>query len=100
MTAYREWGISDIATGDIIECEGEEGARAEAILYPGAEVITSMSLRQLKQQPMANECICLTCTSDQPNPGGYRPHTLNVNCWCIGATYFGQCEIAKDFPEV
>jgi hypothetical protein len=100
MTAYHERDIIDIDTGDIAECGGGEDARAETILHPGAEVFALVGPVRLGEQPMANECCCLTCTSGYPNSGGYRPHTLNVNCWCIGANYFSQCEITKDFPEV
>jgi hypothetical protein len=99
MTAYRERRITDIAAGNTTECEGGEGTQAEAVLYPDAEVVTRM-VHKAGRQPVADKCACLTCTSGYPNPGGYRPHTLNEDCWCIGAHYFGECEITKDFPEV
>lgn len=93
MTAYREWDIIGIATGDITECEDREGVRVKAIFYPDTGVVTRVGYEA------AYKCDCLTCASGYPNPGGYRPHTLKDDCWCIGANYFGQCEIDKDFPE-
>jgi hypothetical protein len=49
--------------------------------------------------PMEHERNCLICQGYAVSQA-YRQHTLDKDCWCVGAVYFGQCEIAKEYPEV
>lgn len=46
---------------------------------------------------LEDDCGCHLCETGMPGKDGYRPHTATSSCWCIGAEYYGCCEVVKLF---
>jgi hypothetical protein len=47
-----------------------------------------------------DDCGCHLCETGMPGKDGYRPHTATSNCWCVGAEYYGCCQVVKQFGDV
>lgn len=53
--------------------------------------------------PEPDTCGCAACRSGAIHEKGYRPHTLNVACWCMewvnspAITDHLRCRLAGDF---